>query len=287
MSREAVFALAEELSEAARQNYADWDGDFFLEVWSRSAWGLIRLLEDEPSEEPVVRAVLGALAEAMGRGYVTRYTLSWDASGGPKNLMSLVFGRLILYGISRIATGERLQLIADLWNLCEGLYQQPGWMDRAVTGTLARTYPDLTQVVPLATECLGELLSPLPNAAWTGVRQTIQLDLSEAADTFLPGEIYRAGPRVVYVQDRRDTTEVALFLAPEGETRIIGEASHVSALSPGRTPRVEVSGGRVKAGGHEAAINFLREPLGTLALDSGFVLTSTRDSQFVWVTEFL
>jgi hypothetical protein len=281
VKNDMVDRFSAELAEVARRTSSQFDAARFqalVETRVRELWPLIRGVV---SAVPVLRSYLRLLAEAVGMGCLIE-----DARGQQRDFLSDLLVNQVPARLPDVPPERRAACLAQLWNLGEGLLQEPAWLNRFAMA-FAREASDLLALPAHLGRVLEPVLVPRPPSQWAGPCELVVLDPRPVADRFLPGEMHLAAPAVVCVHDRRRAgSQLGVLLEHGGKSRILGAAPCLdSTVHEGARPAVVFSPGSLAIGPHQVALRWLREPLERLVTATGFVLASAVDSQRLWVVD--
>lgn len=284
MKDDMVDQFAAEVAAVARRNSSQFDAARFQALVAtrvRELWPLIR---GAPHAASVLRSYLRLLAEAVGMGCLIE-----DARGQQRDFLSDLLVNQVPARLPGVAPERRTACLAQLWNLGEGLLQEPAWLNRfaMVFAHEASAAGDLLALPAQLTAVLEPVLAPRPPSQWAGPCQLVVLDPRPVTDGFLPGEMHLAAPAVVCVHDRRRAgSQLGVLLEHGGKSRILGAAPCLgSTVHEGARPAVAFSPGSLAIGDHQVPLGWLREPLERLVTATGFVLASAVDSQRLWVVD--
>jgi hypothetical protein len=279
-----VDPFAAEVAAVARRNSSQFDAARFQALVAtrvRELWPLIR---GAPHAASVLRSYLRLLAEAVGMGCLIE-----DARGQQRDFLSDLLVNQVPARLPEVAPERRTACLAQLWNLGEGLLQEPAWLNRFAMAFAheASAAGDLLALPAQLAAVLEPVLAPRPPSQWAGPCQLIVLDPRPVTDGFLPGEMHLAAPAVVCVHDRRRAgSQLGVLLEHGGKSRILGAAPCLgSTVHEGARPAVAFSPGSLAIGDHQVSLGWLREPLERLVTATGFVLASAVDSQRLWVVD--
>lgn len=284
MKDDMVDQFAAEVAGLARRNSSQFDAARFgalVATRVRELWPLIR---GAPHAAAVLRSYLRLVAEAVGMGCLIE-----DARGQQRDFLSDLLVNQVPARLPEVAPERRTACLAQLWNLGEGLLQEPAWLNRFAMAFAheASAAGDLLALPAHLTAVLEPVLAPRPPSQWAGPCQLVVLDPRPVTDGFLPGEMHLAAPAVVCVHDRRRAgSQLGVLLEHGGKSRILGAAPCLgSTVHEGARPAVAFSPGSLAIGAHQVALGWLREPLERLVTATGFVLASAVDSQRLWVVD--
>jgi hypothetical protein len=283
-----VAAVATRVMGEWQRRHADWTPEPFAQVAATSGAALAAALPDAPDAERVVDAYLRLVAEALRLGYLDRTSRAPVGSEAPAEASLL--GRLLLETIPRrlpaYAADRRLGLLAEVWNLGEGLLRQPPWMAR-VAGALMRDLDDLERLGAALVATLEPLIAPARRSAFAGPFAVQVLDLREVDDEFLPGHMHAAAPSVLCVHDRlRESLHGAVVLAPGGASRSLGATPCLASDDAAAASlEVQVGEGQARIAGRSVSLPTVYAAHAHVVLGSGFMAVSATDSQRLWIVE--
>jgi hypothetical protein len=272
-----------------RRRHADCALEAFAQVVTTRGVVLAAGLGDVPDSDRVIDAYLRLVAEALQLGYLDRATCARleDGPAPPTNLLAHCLLEVIPQRLPACAADRQLGLLAQIWNLGEGLLRQPPWMARIASALLPEV-DNLEHLGPALAEKLEPLLSPPRSSSFAGPFAVQMLDLREVDDDFLPGAMHAATPTVICVHDRvRRGRYGAVALAARGGCRSLGTTPCL-ADEPAeiRDPiDVQIGDGRARIASHDVALPTVHAESAHLTLASGFVVVSAVDSQRLWIVE--
>src|SRR5262249_37678353 len=143
MRMEQTFAtMIEETGREGRKRYARWDAALYQALCGGPARKLWDRLQGQAQAAQVFAGYMELAREAVGAGYI----LPPKEAGTPArpecaNFLAFCLVQLIPERLASVAVAKQLPLLAKVWNLGEGLLQEPAWVDRFVlagAGELAR-----------------------------------------------------------------------------------------------------------------------------------------------------
>jgi hypothetical protein len=264
------------------RRFAQWNAELFDTVASGPARALGKELGDSPESGRVLSGYLQLVQQAIGVG-----ALHQPGTGARwTSFLERCLIERIPALLSRVKTGERLALLAKIWNLGEGLRREPAWLDRYVTACAGRL-DDLTDVAGFLVRTLDPVLTPAPPAAWRGPFAVTVLDLRPLHEEFLPGEIGLAAPTVLRVEDRRRSgTQLGVLLRRDGGSELLGLTEGLGDYTEtGEQPAVEFHDGRAAVAGQTVELPSLRRCHRHTVARAGFVAACAPDSQRLWIVE--
>jgi hypothetical protein len=264
------------------RRFARWNAELFDAVASGPARTLGKELGDSPDSGRVLSGYLQLVQQAIGVGALHQ------AGRGARwtSFLERCLIERIPALLPRVKAGERLSLLAKTWNLGEGLWREPAWLDRYVTACAGRL-EDLAEVERFLVRTLDPVLVPAPPAAWNGPFAVTVLDLRPLYDEFLPGEIGLAAPTVLRVEDRRRSgTQVGVLLRRDGGSELLGLTEGLGDyVETGERPAVEFHDGRAAVAGQAVELPSLRRCHRHTVARAGFVAAYAVDSQRLWIVE--
>lgn len=264
--------------------FARWNAELFDAVASGPARALGEGLGDSPDSGAVLSGYLQLVQQAIGVGALHQ------AGAGPRwaTFLERCLIERIPALLPRVKSGERLPLLAKLWNLGEGLRREPSWLDRYVTACAGRL-DDLAEVEGFLVRTLEPVLAPVPPAAWRGPFVVTVLDLRPLHDEFLPGEIGLAAPTVLRIEDRRRSgAQAGVLLRQDGRSELLGLTEGLGDYTEsGERPAVTFHDGRAAIAGKSVDLPYLRRCHRHTIVRAGFVAACAVDSQRLWIVESL
>lgn len=283
-------AITGQAAADGQRRHSRWDAALFQTLARGQARMLWYALEGEPWQEAIVRAYLNLAAEAIGQGYLDRAALEHlqGRAQAPDsvNLLGLMLVQLVHTQLPELPASQRLPVLARAWNLCEGLLQQPAWLNRYVASA-ASPPPALAELETFLVRTLEPALASDRRADFRGPFTLAVLDARQVDDELLPGDMHLAAPAVLCIHDRlRPGIQAGAFLAPGGKSRFLGltpclASGYASAGAPG----VEVHGSAVRVNGVDTALPLLGRVHRLVTGPAGFVVASAVDSQRLWVLD--
>ena len=273
--------IAAEMAAHGRRTSSRFDAARFQAIAGTQGRQLWQQIEGERRALAVVRSYLRLVAEAVGMGCLVE-----DAGGRQRDVLSELLAVQVPARLSQVPAGRRAACLAMLWNLGEGMLQEPAWLNRFAIAFAGDAESLLALPEHVAT-VLEPVLVPPPPSQWAGPCALAVLDLRRAQERFLPGEMHLAAPSVVCVHDRRQPdTQLGVLLGRGGRSRVLGATPCLGAtVQEGARPAVTLGDGQLAVGKLTVALGWLREPLEKLVTATGFVVASASDSQRLWVVD--
>ena len=290
MNREQIAAIRRAVAADGDRRFARWDEAAFSGFVDAFNGWMFWQLRRHPAPAVLCRAWMAMVAEGVGAGMLGPLGASPRSALKRQGLLAWCLARLIPQSASQMPVDEALSAMATAWNLCEGMATLPAWMGRYVHARCAardglRELKDMPDFIAAA---LAPLLVAPPSPRWEGALSVSTLDLRDAHDHFLPGEIYPVAPSVVCVTDRRDPdAATAIFLRPDGKSELMGPTPALArwAGEGDALPAMKLAPEALALGPREVKIPTLRHPHSHALLPSGFAVVSAVDSQRVWIVE--
>lgn len=272
-----------QLQDEGARRFCRWDPRVFDAVVAGPAQILAGRLGDQNDAAAVLAGYLHLVQQAVGEGLLTQ------AAAGPAGWSNFL-ERLLIEGVPaqlpEMPAARRLALLADTWNLGEGLLREPAWVDRYVNAC-AKALPRLDKLEAFLVRTLKPVLLPTTPSTWTGAFRATVVDLRPIHDDFLPGPLGLVAPRVVQVEDRRKKDRHAAVLLQSGQkSELLGVLSGlVEYREAGEVPRVEFGDGRAQIGSSRVELPSLRRCHAFAVARCGFIAACAVDSQRLWVIE--
>lgn len=237
----------------ARRRHALWDAAAFDSLCAQARAGLEAL--DPATCRAWLRLATEPLASSTLRGCLAR----------PGDLLT------------PIPAAARPAVLADLFNLCDGLSGAEPWFDPFIASRLDGL-ADLSDLPTLVELALEEVLSPAPTA-WGEIEQ-FTLDPRPIDPLFVPGALTLAAPRVLCVQDRRRDTCLGVAFGSDLVT-LFGPIPALPAIDP-PAALVQVEDYRAVFGETTRYFGDLY-PAHTHFVLGSALLAASVDSQRIWV----
>jgi hypothetical protein len=220
------------------------------------------------------------LCEGVGRGY-----LATHFSGKPANLMEYYVRDGLMVRLIQASPQQSFSLLADTWNLLEGLLREPRWVNSYVMAR-ARELDNEDGLHSFLVRELNPLFERTSPSTWNGPSRVSMLSLRDGDDEFLPGEMHLVAPTVLAVKDRRRDTSWGVLLRKQGQSELAGLFGDTSPYveEPSFTPP-RWQGEWTSFGKERIRLPFLLEPLHWLQVRAGFLVASAINSQKLWIVE--
>lgn len=281
-----VESLIAQLRNEGGQKFAAWNASVFDAYLAESLGNLqLHLSWEEKKESSVdldtrlnfVRLVY----EAVGAGWLT----SADPDAPPTTFLAHCIS-LLSYRISNIPRADRGRIMQLIWNLGEGMAQQPQWLNQYA---IARTdwSTKLAQLDQHLETILAPVLTPLPAADWQSQFRVSVLDFRRESESFLPGRVYLAAPALLCVEDRLNEMETqAVLLAKDGESILLGSVGKLDEYQESFSqPLIKTDVDFITVNGHKVDTPFLHTPMTPVCVAAGFIAIAATDSQRIWLVE--
>jgi len=268
----------------APRRYAQWDDGVFQMVALPAIARMARSCgADGEASRRLMAGYVAAMVEGVGLGYIPA-PLGEDEVW--PNLLSYLLVRVVPWALPRSTKGDRLQTLAELWNLGEGLLAEPMWVNRYVVARAEGLW-ELDCLADWLVGVLEPVLTPPPPPSWAGPFGVKRLDLGETDDHFLPGAMHLAAPSLLCVQHReQEDTFVSILLRRGGETSVIGETPDLGRYAQAEgAAEVEAVAGGLRIGAAAVELTHVGVVAELVVASAGFVVVSAEDSQLLWVVE--
>jgi hypothetical protein len=285
----AFFETVERVGREGRLQYACWDEGAFRGLCAGPAWTLWQSIREQRGAGEAFAAYMALAREAIGLEYIDVASVTEAPRGEGRaalpNLVAMFWVRLLPRLMCQHAEGDRVALMARLWNLGEGLLREAPWLNRYVT-EMASGLDSFAGVEPFLVRVLEPVLKPVPPAQWCGPFVVTVLDPRPLAERFLPGEMHLVAPAVMCVHDRRDErVHVGLLLEHGRKSRFLGVTACLGGGPLASVPTVLVDENWLLIGSREVTMPMLRRCHRHAVSSGGFVVASAVDSQRLWVAE--
>lgn len=273
--------LLVELRREARERYASWNDDLFQALVAGPADALWQKISNQSRADRVYEAYLLLLREAVASGHIQQA----DSQAAAENFLALVLLRLVPGQLPLVRANEQLPLLAKIWNLCEGLLQEPSWVDRYVVSRA-----DDIDLIEYLDDFLKRVLQPVMTpslpASWLGSFELTVLDTRIADDQFLPGEMRLGAPTVLCVRDRRRPVCLSVLLRKGRRSELLGLGPELTGYGEsGPLPTAWIEPHTARIGEHTVPLPSLHTAHRALVARAGFFIASAVDSQRLWILE--
>lgn len=276
-------SLEQRLKAAAKDGLslsANFDADLFLSLFGPGAQALDDALADEGSDR-LVRAYLRLGQEALARGYIL----------GPMGLPAQLLLKLAPEQLPRLDAQARLQALAELWNLSEGVCREPRWM-QSYLGARAQELDSLESLRSKLIELLEPVLAPGSPSTFSRSIKIAQVNTRALDDEFLPGEMFLCAPTVVAIIDRARPVCLGLILRENKKSQLIGplgmlgDRDMFAGLEANDdVAKVERSTSGLRLNGQSIDLPLLGRVHQHTVAPAGFIVASAVDSQRLWIWE--
>jgi hypothetical protein len=261
----------ERLAQKGKTQFSNWAPSLFQEYCQATLPHLTG---------PAASAFAELLCEGIGRGHVTT-KLDID----PANLMEYCLRDWLVRRLSDGSIEQRLQLLANSWNILEGLLGEPRWVNSYVMARVGELKNETSLQVFLA-RVLKPLFEPATNANWSGPFRVTMVSLRAGDDEFLPGEMHLVAPNILAVRDRRRHLSLGLVLRKNGQSELAGVFADTHPYTePPSAMAPRWQGEWLAFGNERIQLKFLAEPCRWIQLSAGFVVASAVNSQKLWIVE--
>jgi hypothetical protein len=276
--------LVERFRRESPLRHAAWEAELFEELVQgpgESLWKSLNEGVNNPTDVlHLFESWLNLIQEGMALGHVRQ-----AGQGQASNLLELCLTQRIPQETASWSKEECLRRLADVWNLGEGLAQQPMWINRYVLTRVAELGA-LDGLEAFLVQVLGPVLSPPPPSDWKGSFHCTVLNPRDVDDDFLPGEMRLIAPVVAAVRDRLRDVTLGVMLEKQGRSRFLGPLAGLDGgYDEAPAPAVVLQTNGAKIGGRKVDLPLLTTPYRSLAARTGFVVAGAVDSQRLWVVE--
>lgn len=265
------------LAEARRQGakrYAAWRPEVFdahFEGPARQLWASLTRSGDHEAARPVLAAYLTLAGEVSAQGLLG-------------TLLHHCLARLVPEELASFAPEARLEVLARVWNLGEGLLGGPPWLGPYVASR-ASELGRLAQLEAFLVATLDPVLSAPPPAQLRGPFQLHVLDPRPLDDEFLPGEMELIAPAVLSIRDRRRPLRLGVLLEKGGRSRLLGPLPELARYQEAELPRVQLAPRLLLVGEQRIELPTIETAHGWAVSRAGFVAIAAADSQRIFVVE--
>lgn len=288
---EEVQSLIDEVQQQGMREHSQWNASTFRDVCAAHAQQLWNQIRSQEDAQNCFRGYLTLLKEMLGTGAMSRaqidhYYLHHEKPACELNFLGWCMLDLIPRDLPKIRSNQRLKILADLWNLGEGILSEPAWVDRYVIAN-RRSLKNLEQTATFLTTLLDPVLQPAEQASWKGPFHVSQLSTRATQDEFLPGEMHLAAPTVLCAHDRRHPdVHLGIFLKRQGQSQLMGVTPCLGHYDEsGDLPEIKVAPEVALIDQQTVNLPFLRVSHQHLIARAGFCVVSAQDSQNLWIVE--
>lgn len=290
--KNAAFARAVDAVAAdGPARFASWDDQLF-QAYARGpiSW-LAERLKNTPGDRMFFESYVRLVQEAIGAGYATQYPyerrmreylphFEWAS------VLELGLTDLIPLELSALAEERRAALLADIWNLGEGLRHQPRWLDRYVAARLDGL-DRLDECPDRVADAINEVLGPAEPSSWAGPFSVSVVSTRSLVDDFLPGDLHLLAPAVACVHDRRrEDIRLQIVFRRGGASMLSGPYLCISEYDEwGELPDVTFAHNRVRIAERHVDLPFLSHVQSSVVAVSGYLIATAVDSQRLWIVE--
>ncbi len=276
-------SLEQQLKTAAKNGLslsANFDAERFHSLFGPGAQALDEALDGEDRER-LVRAYLRLGQESLARGYIL------SAKGLPAHLLL----KLAPEQLPRLDAQARMQTLAELWNLSEGVCREPRWM-QSYLGARAQELDSLGSLRLKLIELLEPVLAPGSPSTFSANIKTAQIDTRALDDEFLPGDMFLCAPTVVAIIDRARPVCLGLILRENKKSQLIGPLGMLGDRdmfegleATDEVAKVERGTSGLRLNGQSIDLPLLGQVHQHTVAPAGFIVASAVDSQRLWVWE--
>lgn len=265
-----------------RRTYAHWDAALFERLLIGPAAELHGRLADANGDQhvrAVVRAYVTMIQEGIGRALVQN-----GPTERPGSVLEHCLVHLVPAQLPDCEPGERVGLLATVWNICEGLSRQPGWVGQYALSRIGEL-PSVQAMDAFLVQILDPVLAPR-ESSWSGPFRTQVLDPRPIDDEFLPGRLFLAAPAVLCIEDRLRSGQLGVLLQENQRSRWLGPLEKLPQHpQSGGLPRLDFSEDTVTINGSDVPVSLLGRVHQWACSAAGFVIVSAENSQRIWIVE--
>ena len=233
-----------------------------------------------PEGDRAFKGLSEMVQQGIGEGY-----LRGDPEAAPQNFLEFCIRDWLPAVLAELPADEHVRLLAQVWNLGEGLLREPDWVNQYVMSRIGELRSD-RRLEAILIDILRPLMEPAPAARWEAPYSVTLLSLRQADDEFLPGEMQLAAPTVLVVTDRRRPVRLGVHLRRMGQSMVLGAFGPAGAFSDepaGVDITWEAGGARI--GATKVMLPFLAGPFRFAVVRAGYLVASAADSQKLWIAE--
>lgn len=271
------------------RRFSRWDKELFFDVLRGPGERLALSLRGSAKAELLFESWLLLVTEAIGLGYLRPGFLpSQGASGrAAESLLELLLLDLIPEKINTIGVDARVALLAKAWNLGEGLFGEPPWLNACTAAAMA-SVRSLVDLEGRLLVLLDTALAPRARSTFSGPFAVRTMDLREVDAAFLPGRMHFGAPSLVCIHDRkRPSVSAGVLLGSKGAPSSAFRAPCLAEKSmeePG-LPTVTLGQGVLLVRDSRVPLPMFKRGHAAIASRAGLVVVSAMDSQRIWVVE--
>lgn len=272
--------------EGARA-YSTWNPQSFSFFAEQRVPILERLLlakqprATEAERLATIKGFLQVVAEGIGQGWIKE-----TPHLKQNTLLEYLLWVTVPLRLPELPLAEQLPTLARIWNLCEGLSQQPAWVERFVLSHRLNTIR-LEKLEQFLIATLEPIFTPQRTIRWQGRWQTSVISPRYCDDEFLPGRMTLIAPMVVQIEDRERSLSMGVMLRPEGKSSVFGPIPcSFETIPPIKSPpKVTLNAGKVEVAGRNVDVPRLESVHSWTISETGYLVMSAIDSQRLWVLE--
>lgn len=273
-------ATVERLTQKGRIRFSHWADSLFQDYCQVTLPRLTGPSLTAATWQPVSIAYAELLCEGIGQGYVAT-----DLQSTPTNLMEYCLRDWLVRQLMENSTEQRLQLLANSWNIMEGLLREPRWVNSYVMARV-RELESSGNLQFFLARVLKPLFEPATNANWSGPFRVTMLSLRTGDEEFLPGELHLVAPNILAVKDRRRHLSLGIVLRKQGQSELAGVFADTKPYTePPAAMAPRWQGEFLSFGNERIQLKYLHEPFRWIQLAAGYVVASAVNSQRLWIVE--
>lgn len=283
--KKSIEELADEFRQEGPRRFSNWSQEAFESYVEGPLSNLKRYLESQDKKQQDHASILNYLRlvyEGVGAGWLR--TISWETPSS--TFLAHCLARLVPNQLGNVAVAKRADVLRDVWNLGEGMAQEPQWLNQyAITQTNWST--KISRLQEHLEAILEPVLSQPENADWTGAYNVNVIHLREVSEGFLPGRMFLASPAVLCIENEFNNEEtIGILLRRHQESEILGPIGklpeHVESFTP---PLIKLTPNAIVIGGTSVPTPLISSPRSSICAAIGVVAVSAEDSQRVWMVK--
>lgn len=289
-------ALATHHLREGERRFSRWDGALFEAIVVGPGKRLAAGLDGSESSLRAFEAWLGLVVEAIGLGYLRPGVVGegdTPRARRPENLVEWLFVDMLPESLPAAPIEARMGLLAKAWNLGEGLFGEPPWLNLCVASAMAAPSASTSPGARFDLEgrllrILDAALAPRARSTWKGPFAVRTIDLCEVESAFLPGRVHFGAPTLVCVHDRkRPDLSAGVLLGARGAPNLAFRSpclAHEVEADPS-LPTVTLGQGVVYVSDTKVPLPHWKRGHSVAASRAGLVVATALDSQRLWLVE--
>lgn len=289
---EELLAAIDHFEREGARRFVRWDSALYRSFIEGPADVLLTGMTGGGQGNPadvtrVFEAYLRLVVEAIGCGYVDASSVNPTVDHPAPSLLVLLLVDRAPALLPRAPVASRVSILARAWNLAEGLFGEPAWLNRAVASALAGV-DSLSDLDRRLLRVLEATAAPKTRAALAGPFSVRMLDTRTVDHAFLPGAMHFSAPSLVCLHDRRRKgVHAGLLLGPKGAGSLLGPGPCLGRpeKEDADLPTITFVPGGLRVGDAKLPLSFFQRGHSAAASRAGFLVASALDSQRLWIAE--